>query len=175
MPRRSAKWLVKAVMSGEWTLDSAIEEQLHENYQGRLDLPPYSTVNLALCYWNMGWRDRQVNFWDESMTVAEIITEFGLEPFLPLLDRQENVLVQRGDLVIYDNKMYQVIGRREVSPFAERLVDDFEVFIEALDGSTFDFVEESSVDKIKGEKHGLDDPLQTASKDRQPEAGPPVS
>jgi hypothetical protein len=144
--RRSAKWLAKAVLEGEWTCDSALEEHLHENYRGPLAIPPYSEVHRALCYANMGWRDRVLELSDGPMTVAEIITEFGLEPFLPLYDRQEEADIRLGDPVTYDGDVYRVVGRREVWPYAAPRTDDFELFLESEDGGTFTFVGESMLD-----------------------------
>ena len=68
--RRSAKWLVKAVLEGDWTCDSALEEHLHENYHGPLAILGYSKLNQALCYANMGWWDRLLELQDGPMTVA---------------------------------------------------------------------------------------------------------
>jgi hypothetical protein len=149
--RRSAKWLVKAVLQGEWTCDSALEEHLNENYQGALSLPAYSKLNRTLCYANMGWWDRVLELRDGPMTVAEIIKEFGLKPFLPLYARQENATVRLGDVVKYDGEDYRVIGRREVWPFAAPRCDDFELFLEKEDGDGFTFVGESMLDNDEEE------------------------
>jgi hypothetical protein len=154
--RRSVKWLVKAVLKGEWTLDAAIEEHLHENYHGRSRRPPYSKLNLILCYWNMGWRDRVLDIWGKSTSVGEVIGEFGLEPFARLFDRKEKARIQMGDLVTYQEKVYQMLGRREVWPFAGRHTDTFEVFIEQLDGNSSGFVGENSVERLEsGEDRGV--------------------
>jgi hypothetical protein len=144
--RRSAKWLVKAVLEGEWTCDSALEEHLHENYRGSLAILPYSKVHRALCFANMGWWDRVLELQDGPMTVAEVIEEFGLKPFLPLYDRQEEASIRRGDLVTYDGDVYRVVGRREVWPYSAPRTDDFELFLEREDGSGFTFVGESMLD-----------------------------
>src|SRR5260370_8697552 len=97
--RRSAKWLVKAVLEGEWTCDSALEEHLHENYHGPLAILGYSKMNCALCYANMGWWDRALEFQDGPMTVAQIIDEFGLRPSLPLSARQQKASTRLPALV----------------------------------------------------------------------------
>jgi hypothetical protein len=144
--RQSAKWLAKAVLEGEWTCDSALEEHLHENYRGPLAIPPYSKVHRALCFANMGWRDRVLELQDGPMTVAEVIEEFGLKPFLPLYARQENADIHLGDLVKYDGDVYRVVGRREVWPYAAPRTDDFELFLEGEDPSTFTLVGESMLD-----------------------------
>jgi hypothetical protein len=144
--RRSAKWLVKAVLTGEWTCDSALEEHLHENYRGPLAILPDSKLNRALCYANMKWWDRELELQDGPMTVAEIIREFRLTPFLPLYARQETAAVHLGDLVKYDGQDYRVIGRREVWPFAAPRYGNFEVFIEKEDGTGYTVVEEFEFD-----------------------------
>jgi hypothetical protein len=149
--RRSAKWLVKAVLAGEWTCDAALEEHLHENYQGPFAILPYSKLNRALCYANMKWWDRVLDLRDGPMTVAEIVKEFGLTPFLPLYARQENATVHLGDVVKHDGEDYRVIGRREVWAFAAPRCDDFEVFIEKDDGSGFTFVGEFEFDSDEEE------------------------
>ena len=141
--RRSAKWLARAVLEGEWTCYSALEEHLHENYQGPLAIPGYFEVDQALCYANMGWWDRVL---EGPMTVAEIVDEFGLKPFLPLYARQENADIHLGDLVKYEGEVFRVVGRREVWPYAAPRTDAFELFLESEDGSTFTFVGESMLD-----------------------------
>src|SRR5437899_1497898 len=97
--RRSAKWLVNAVLEGDWTCDSALEEHLHENYEGPLAILGYSKMNRALCYANMRWWDRVLELQDGPLAVAEIIKECGLKPFLPLYARHENATVHLGDVV----------------------------------------------------------------------------
>lgn len=150
--QRSAKWLAKAVLNGDWTFDAAIEEHLHENYRGPFDIPPYSQVNVALCYFNMGWQDRQLVLWGEPFTVAEVIKEYGLESFVPLFDRFEDARFQKGEIVTYEGEQYRVIGRREVSPSAGHGFDAFEVFIEPFNGDgTSGFVGEDSVEEENDE------------------------
>ena len=148
--RRSAKWLVKAVRAGKCDCDSALEEHLHENYRGQLGVPPFQKVQLALCYFNMGWRDRVLDLRDGPIKVSEVIQEFGLEPFLPLFNRQEDANFKKGDVVRYGNEHWgyvcRVIGRRAVTPFAMPRFDDWEVFLETSDGETAGFVGESEVE-----------------------------
>jgi hypothetical protein len=153
--RRSAKWLVKAVLHGEWTCDSALEEHLHESYEGPLAILPYSKLNRALCYANMKWWDRVLDLQDGPMTVAEIIKAFRLKPFLPLYARQENAAVHLGDLVKYGCEDYRVIGRREVWPFAAPRCGSFEVFIEKEDGNGFTFVDEFEFDNDEEEEEDV--------------------
>jgi hypothetical protein len=143
--------LVKAVLTGEWTCDSALEEHLHENYRGPLAIIRCSMLDRALCYANMEWWDRVLELEDGPMTVAEIVKEFRLEPFLPLYARQENATVHLGDVVQYDGQDCRVIGRREVWPFAAPRCSNFEVFIERDDGNGFTFVEEFEFDNDEEE------------------------
>jgi len=146
MMKRSAKWLARAVLDGRWTCNGALEEHLHENYRGPLPILGYSMLDRALCYANMGWRDRVLELQDGPMTVAEVIKEFGLKPFLPLYTRQENADFRLGDVVKYDGEVYRVVGRREVWPYAAPRCDDFELLLEGEDPSTFTFVGESMLD-----------------------------
>ena len=136
--------LAQAVRSGERTFDEALEEFLEEKYDGPLEL-----VYKAIAYWNMGWHDRELDLDDGPLTVAEFVKEFGLEPFLPLLDRHEELEYSLGDIVIYAGLSYQVIGRREVSPLAVPRFDNWELLIEALDGSVSDFVGENDVEPLE--------------------------
>jgi hypothetical protein len=94
----------------------------------------------------MGWWDRVLEPSDGPLTVAQAVEEFGLEPFLPLYDRQEEADIRLGDLVTCDGEVYRVVGRREVWPYAAPRCDDFELFIESEDGSTFTLVGESMLD-----------------------------
>jgi hypothetical protein len=150
--RRSAKWLAKAVLNGDWTFDAATEEHLHENYRGPLDILPHSKMILALCYAVMGWQDRQIVIWGEPFTVGEVIKEFGLEPFVPMFDRTEGARFQKGEIVTYEREQYRVIGRREVSPLADHGFDAFEVFIEQLSGDgTSGFVGEDTLEEENDE------------------------
>ena len=155
MMRRSAKWLARAVLEGRWTCSSALEEHLHENYRGPLAILGDSKLDRALCYANMGWQDRVLELQDGPMTVAEVIKEYRLKPFLPLYARQENATARLGDLVDYDGEVYRVVGRREVWPYAAPRCDDFELFIESEDGSGFTFVGESMLDNEEEEGEGM--------------------
>jgi hypothetical protein len=98
----------------------------------------------------MGRRDRVLELSGGPLTVAEAIDEFGLGPFLPLFDRQEEACIRRGDLVTYDGEVYRVIKRREVWPFAAPRCDDHEVFLETPAGEPFGFVGESEVEPLEG-------------------------
>ena len=137
--------LAKAVLDGRLTFDAALEEHLDD----KLDAP-MKTAYRIMGYANMGWAGRVLNVNNRSSTVAELVKELDLTPFLPLLDRHEEFLYSLGDIVVYEGQAYQVIGRREVSPFAAPRFDDWELLIEALDGSMCVFVGEGHVE-------GLDD------------------
>ena len=157
----SSKSWVKQVQDGNCDCDSALEEHLHENYQGPLDGPSllFETVHLALCCFNMGWRDRVLDLQDGPMTAAQIIQEFGLEPFLPLFDQQEDAQFKKGEVVRFGNESWgwdcRVIGRRKVTPFALFRTADWELFLEALDGKIVGFVGESEVEPLEESKAGL--------------------
>jgi len=157
--KRSAKAWVKQVQDGKIDCDSALEEHLHENYQGPLDGPSllFETAHLALCCFNMGRLDRVLDLQDGPMKVGQIIKEFGLEPFLPLFDQQEEALFRKGQVVRFGNESWgwdcRVIGRRAFTPFALYRTADWELFLEALDGKIVGFVGESEVEAI--EKAGL--------------------
>lgn len=141
-----AKTLAEAVRNGELTLEAALEEHLG----GKTDEPEESVIR-TLAHHNMGWQERTVDLGDRSVTVAEFVRELGLAPFLPLLDRHEESLYSLGDIVIYEGQSNQVIGRREVSPLAAPRFDDWELLIEALDGSTSEFVGEGHVEALDDE------------------------
>jgi len=151
--RRSARPLVKAVRAGNFDCDSALEEHLHDNYQGTLSVPDFEKVHLVLCYFNMGWRDRVLDLGNGPMPVGDIIKEFGLEPFLPLFDRKVKGSFQKGDLVRWGSESWEyvgrMIGRRAVTPLAVLRLDDWEVFIETLDGKSVGFVSESEVEPVQ--------------------------
>jgi hypothetical protein len=147
--KRSAKSWVELVLEGQYDCDAALEEHLWENYQGPLEVPSFSKVHLALCCFNMGERERILELADGPIAVAEVIEEFGLAPWLPLFDRREDAIFHKGDLVSYGDDACRVIGRREVTPFAIPRFDDWEVFVETLDGGTAGFVGESEVEPVE--------------------------
>lgn len=151
--RRSAKSLVRAVRDGKYDCDSALEEHLHENYRGSLTVSSIEEVHLALCYFNMGWQNRVLDVGGDSMTVAEVVNEFGLKPFLPLFDRHEEAAFRKGDQVRWGAESWEyvgtIIGRRAVTPFAVPRFDEWEVFIESLDGESVGFVSESEVERVR--------------------------
>lgn len=141
-----AKTLAESVRNGELTLEAALEEHLDGKYDG-----PEEDVIRTLAHHNMGFHNRLVDPDEGKQTVAEFVRQFDLAPFLPLLDRHEESLHSLGDIVIYEGQSYQVIGRREVSPLAAPRFDDWELLIEALDGSTSEFVGEGHVEALDDE------------------------
>lgn len=129
-----------------------------------MSIPSISEVHMAICLFNSGERDRRLKLPDGPMAVARIVKEFGLAPFLPQFDQFEGTEVSKGDLMLYQNHVCRVFGRREVTPLAALRTDEFEVFVETIDGSTSGFLGESEVTPISlpdAWKEGFL-PLQTA-------------
>jgi hypothetical protein len=159
MPRkRSAKAWVKKVQDGECDCDSALEAHLAENYRGPLDVPAGDKVHLALCCFNrVSLRDRVLELRDGPVTVSQLIKELGLEPFCPLFDQQQEARFKMGDVVRFGNEHWgyvcRVLGRREVTPFAMLRTDDWEIFLEALDGQIVGFVGECEVEPMEETNH----------------------
>ena len=151
---RSAKSLVKAVLNGVADCDEAIQRQLDDNYRGQLETPSLKIVHVALCYFNRGQLDRSLDLPDSPLTVAEIVKEFGLAPFAPLLNDQEpdrhgEICYPLGTLVDFWGDTCRVIGRRRVTIQAMPREDEFEVFIENEDGTPLYFVGESMVEPLE--------------------------
>jgi hypothetical protein len=151
---RSAKSLVKAVLNGATDCDEAIQRQLDDNYRGRLETPSLKVAHVALCYFNRGQLDRSLDLPDGPLTVAQVVEEFGLEPFAPLVndqepDRQNEVQYPVGALVDFWGDVCRVIGRRRVTIQAMPREDEFEVFIENEDGTPLYFVGESMVEPLE--------------------------
>ena len=103
----------------------------------------------TLAHHNMGWQDRTVDVDDRTLTVAEFVREYGLTPFLPLLDRTEDFQFPLGALVIYEDEAFQVIGRRAVTAFAAPRFGDFELLIESLSRNMVGFVSENDVEPVE--------------------------
>lgn len=148
--RRSAKSLVKAVLHEWMDGDEAIRRHLDDNYRGRLEPPSLEVAHAALGHFNLGRLDRVLNLPDGPMPVAEVVAEFGLGPFAPLLDdkepdRQGEIRHPVGSLVDFWGEVCRVIGRRRATIHAMPREDEFEVFLEKLDGTPLYFVGESMV------------------------------
>jgi hypothetical protein len=151
---RSAKSLAKAVLNGVADCDEAIQQHLDENYRGQVEPPSLKNVHVALCDFNRGQLDRSLDLPDGPLTVAEIVKEFVLEPFAPLLNDQEldrhgEVQYPVGTLVDFWGDTCRVIGRRRVTIQAMPREDEFEVFIENEDGTPLYFVGESMVEPLE--------------------------
>lgn len=145
--QHDAASLAEAVRDGRMTLEAALEEHL----DGKTD-EPEETVIRYLAYFNMGFSGRVVDLNDRALTVAEVVRELDLAPFLPLLDRTEDFKFPLGELVIYEGETFQVIGRRAVSAFAAPRFGDFELLIESLTGNRFGFVCEDEVEPVEADE-----------------------
>lgn len=144
--QQDAKSLVEAVRDGRLTLEAALEEHL----DGKTDQPEEDVIR-TLAHHNMGWTERKVDLDHRTLTVAEVIREFDLAPFLPLLDRIEDFKYPLGELVAYEGETFQVIGRRAVSAFAAPRFGDFELLIESLTRNMAGFVSEDDVEPVDGD------------------------
>ena len=147
MNEHDAKSLAEAVRQGRMTLEAALEEHL----DGKTDEPEEDVIRY-LAYWNMGWQDRTVDVDDRTMTVAEFVREFDLAQFLPLLDRTEDFKYPLGDLVVYEDETFQVIGRRAITALAVLRFGDFELLIESLTRNMAGFVSEDEVEPVEGDE-----------------------
>lgn len=141
-----AKSLVEAVLCGELTLDAALEQQLGD------DDADMESIHAALCYANLGQLDRVLDVPGEP-NVAQFIEQFGLGPFVPMLNDQEpeqhgEIRYPLGTMVDFYGDVCRVIGRRKVTIFAMPREDDFEVFLESQDGNPMYFVGESMVGPV---------------------------
>ena len=147
MNEHDAKSLAEAVRQGRMTLEAALEEHL----DGKTDEPEEDVIRY-LAYWNMGRQDRTVDVDDRTMTVADFVREFDLAQFLPLLDRTEDFKYPLGDLVVYEDETFQVIGRRAITALAVPRFRDFELLIESLTRNMAGFVSEDEVEPVEGDE-----------------------
>lgn len=145
MPRRrSAKTLVR-----EQDFDTALACHLNENYEGPLDVPSLKTVHVALCYASIDEENKVVDFDDDRMTAAQVVEEFRLHPFVPLMnDHSGKITYSVGGKVRFYGQVCRVIGRREVTMLAMPREDDFELFLESPEGKPMYFVGESMVASV---------------------------
>ena len=142
MNEHEAKALVEAILGGDLTLEAALEEHLGDD----ADL---ERISAALCYFNLKQLDKVLDLPD-GPTVAQVIEQFDLGPFAPLLndkqpDRHGEIRYPIGTLVDFYGDVYKVIGRRRTTILAMPAEDDFEVYLESLDGTPKYFVGESMV------------------------------
>lgn len=141
----TATALAEAVREGRMTFEAALEDHLDGKTR-----EPEENLFRYMAYFNMGWQDRTVDLDEGTFTVAEFVKQFDLEPFLPLLDRIEDFRFPLGDLVIYEDETFQVIGRRAISAFAAPRFGDFELLIESLTRNMAGFVSEDEVEPVEG-------------------------
>lgn len=141
--QHDAKALVKAILEGDLTFEAALEEHLDD------DDPDLERINAALCYFNLNQLDKVLDLPGDP-TVAQVIEQFGLGPFARLLnnkepDRHNEIRYPLGTVVDFYGDVCKVIGRRRTTTLAMPAEDDFEVFLESLDGTPKYFVGESIV------------------------------
>ena len=137
-----AKALVEAILDGDLTFDAALEQHLDD------DDADLERINAALCYFNLNQLDKVLDA--DGPTVAEVIEQSGLGPFAPLLndkepDRHNDIQYPVGTLVDFYGEVCRVIGRRRTTILAMPAEDDFEVFLESVDGKPKYFFGESMV------------------------------
>ena len=145
MNDHNATSLAEAVREGRMTLEAALEEHL----DGKTDLSEEDVIR-TLAHHNMGWQERMIELDDHTLTVAEFVKDLALEPFLPLLDRTEGFKFPLGDLVVYEDEAFQVIGRRAITALAVPRFGDFELLIESLTRNMAGFVSENDVEPVEG-------------------------
>lgn len=139
--------LIEAVLNGDLTIDAALEQQLDD------DDADLEAVHAALCYFNLRQMDRVIDLPGEP-TVAQVVEQFGIQPFAPMLNDQEpdrhgEIRHPVGTLVEFYGEVCRVIGRRKVTILAMPHEDDFEVFLESQDGKPMYFVGESMVGPVE--------------------------
>ncbi len=149
----NTKALIEAVLEGELTFDSALEDHL-DQYRGALEIPDPEIIQVALCYANLGRTKETIDLSDGPLTVARVVEEFCLGPFAPLLDdkepdHQNEIRYPLGTLVDFSGEVCRVIGRRRVTILAMPREDEFEVFLESLEGKPMYFVGESMADPVE--------------------------
>jgi hypothetical protein len=77
---KTATELAQAVRDEEMEFDDALLEYLMGNY---LDLSFFMTLTIAISYANTGEWEKEIPFSeDEKLTVREVVSNFGLGPFV---------------------------------------------------------------------------------------------
>jgi hypothetical protein len=145
--QHDAKSLVEAILGGDLTFETALEQHLDD------DDADLERIYAALCYFNVGHLGRVLDLPGDP-TVAQVIEQFGLGPFATLLndkepDRHGEIRYPVGTLVDFYGDVCKVIGRRRTTILAMPAEDDFEVFLESVDGKPKYFVGESMVSEIE--------------------------
>jgi hypothetical protein len=146
--QHDAESLVEAILDGELAFEAALEEHLDD------DDADLERIYAALCYFNLGQLGRVLDLPDGPMVVAQVIEQFGLGPFATLLndkepDRHGEIRYPVGALVDFSGDVCKVIGRRRTTILAMPAEDDFEVFLESVDGKPKYFVGESMVSEVE--------------------------
>lgn len=147
--QHDAKALVEAILDGDLTLEAALEEHLDD------DDADLERINAALCYFNLGQLDKVLDL-PGRPTVAQVIEQSGLGPFAPLLndkepDRHNEIRYPVGTLVDFYGDVCKVIGRRPTTILAMPSDDDFEIYLESVEGKPMYFVGESMVEPVEDE------------------------
>ena len=143
--RPDPKALARAIREGRQDFDAALEWHLNDNCQAALDC---ESAQVILCYAVMGRWDEPFDLDDREMTVAEIIEEFRLRPFVKLFEGEGQDEIALDDLVEAMGETYRVIGIRQVTPFAMPRCDEWEVMLETLDGEPLHLAGLSEVTKL---------------------------
>lgn len=143
--RHDTKVLTDAVRSGELSFEAALEEAL-----GDFD-DPLDDVFRILGYFSIGDRHRFLKMGGVPVNVEEFVARHGLQPFVALLNDQEDSEFFVGQVVSYGGSACRVLGRRAVSPFAMPRFDDHELLIESLESGTVGFVGQSEVQPVDDE------------------------
>ena len=143
---KDTKTSVEAILDGELSFEAALEQHLE-------DASDLDRIYAAICYSNIGQLGRVIDLPGDP-TVAQVIEEYDLEPFAPLVndqgfDRHDEIRFPVGTLVDFYGDVCKVIGRRRTTILAMPADDDFELFLESRDGHPMYFVGESMVSEIE--------------------------
>ena len=135
--------LVEAILDGDISFETALEQHLE-------DAPDLNRIYAAICYSRLGQLDRVIDL-PGTPTVAQVIEQYDLGPFAPLVNDQghDEIRFPVGTLVDFYDHICKVIGRRRTTILALPADDDFEVFLESRDGQPMYFVGESMVSEIE--------------------------
>lgn len=139
--------LIESIIDGDLSFEAALEQHLGD------DNPDLDRIYAALCYFNLGQMDRVLDLPGDP-TVAQVIQQYDLGPFAPLLndqglDRHTEIRFPVGTLVEFYGDEFKIIGRRRTTILAMPAEDDFELFLESRDGNPMYFVGESMVKEIE--------------------------
>ena len=143
---KDTKTSVEAILDGDISFETALEQHLE-------DAPDLNRIYAAICYSRLGLLDRVVDL-PGNPTVAQVIEQYDLGPFAPLvndqgLDRHDEIRFPVGTLVDFYGHICKVIGRRKTTMLALPADDDYELFLESRDGHPMYFVGESIVSEIE--------------------------